>query len=192
VRTGRAAGELPWEGGAAPPPAIALQVRRLAHKALLTPLVALVLPAASAEDAAAPPPCGGRSGAQPGGAGRPPCGGPGDAADMDVEASPSSAGDSRSASAGLGGFFRWGVLNGHAPRAAGGAAGGAGRGPGGAAGEGPADPRAGARALCALLGALLDDVALQADALHALCAELVARLWFSYMRARAPRSAACV
>lgn len=187
------AGVLPWEGPQPPPAALAAQVRCLAHPALLAPLVALVLPAASAVEAAH---LGGRSSSpEAAGSGRAFAGGHGAADMMEMEGPASS-----SAVGTPGGFVDMqdrGSTRAGGASAAGAPAGGDDdarmRGPSGAAGSAGRPEQAapvglgvgqGARALCALLAAVLEAEALQSDALHTLGPQLVGRLWFSYLRVR--------
>ena len=189
--TGRcdAAGKLAL--GSAPPPAdagaLAAQVRCLARRPLLEPLVALVVPAACAADAARP--------AAPAPANAWLANGSGShgSADMDMDAPAASGSSASAASAGARETARGapgrGTDSGFVRAVAGQAQGLRGGAPDAAAPV-RAGPEAGlamageARALCALLAAVLDAEALQSDALHTLGAQLVGRLWFSHLRVR--------
>lgn len=169
--------------------ALAAQVRCLARRPLLEPLVALVLPAACAADAASAAalwaPASQRLSNGAGGHG---------AADMDTDvpggavsmATAVPAADAQEAARGA----PSGRMDSESARGAGGAAERQWGGAQGAAAQMGAGPGAGlaragnARALCALLAAVLDAEALQSDALHTLGAQLVGRLWFSYLRVR--------
>lgn len=188
-----AAGELAASSLPADAGALGAQVRCLARRPLLEPLVALVLPVACAADAARA--AASRAPASqrlPNG-----IGGHG-AADMDTDVA--GAGSmARAAPA----AHAWeaatsapcGSASSEFAPGAGCAAEGHRGGAQGAAAETEAGPGAGpavaedARALCALLAAVLDAEALhaealQSDALHTLGAQLVGRLWFSYLRVR--------